>query len=113
MIPLNGHGYVTETWLRQTIENYRSRDDVFRDDFLKGVIFSELTKGSSLGISPAANNLLESLGTCWIGTYDVNDGDDPLPGPYVTDGHHLLEIFRLYDDLQGAFMNSFISTPYS
>ena len=114
VIPLGYHGHVAEIWLRQTIEDYRSNDDVFRDDFLKGVIFSGVTSGSSLDISPAANELLESLGTSWIEILDANDGDDtPLPGPYVTAGHHLLEIFRLYDDLQGAFMNGFISTPYS
>ena len=114
VIPLGCHGCVTETWLRQTIENYRSNDDVFRDDFLEGVIFSGVTSGSSLDISPGANELLESLGTSWVEIFDVNDGDDsPLPGPYVTAGNHLLEIFRLYDDLQGAFMNGFISTPYS
>ena len=113
MIPLGCYGHVTEIWLRQTLENYRSNDDVFRDDFLKGVIFSGVTRGSSLDISPEANELLESLGTSWIEILDVNDGEDtPLPGPYVTAGHHLLEIFRLYDDLQGAFMNGFISTPY-
>ena len=114
MIPLGCHDHVTELWLRQTIENYRTNDDVFRDDFLKGVIFSGVTNGSSLEISPAAKELLESLGNSWIEILDVNDGDDtPSPGPYVTAGHHLLEIFRLYDDLQGAFMNGFISTPYS
>ena len=114
VIPLGCHGHVTETWLRQTIENYRSKDDVFRNDFLEGVVFSGVTSGSSLEISPAANELLESLGTGWVEILDVNDGDDiPLPGPYVTAGNHLLEIFRLYDDLQGAFMNGFISTPYS
>ena len=112
VIPLGCHDHVTETWLSQTIENYRSNDDVFRNDFLKGVIFSG--SGSSLDISPAANELLESLGTSWIEILDVKDGDDtPLPGSYVTAGHNLLEIFRLYDDLQGAFMNGFISTPYS
>ena len=114
MIPLGYHGHVAELWLRQTIEDYRSNDDVFRDDFLEGVIFSGVTSGSSLDIAPAANELLESLGTSWIEILDVNDGDDtPSPGPYVTDRHDLLEIFRLYDDLQGAFTNGSISTAYS
>ena len=113
MIPLDCRGHVTEAWLRQTIETYRSEDDVFRDDFLKGVIFSGVTSGSNPDISPVANELLESLGTSWIEIRDVNEGDDtPLPGPYVAAEHHLLEIFRLYDDHQGAFMTGFTSTPY-
>ena len=36
-------------------------DDVFRDDFLSGVVFTGVTDGTSLDISPTASVLLESL----------------------------------------------------
>lgn len=89
-------------------------DDVFRDEFLGGVIFTGVASGASLDISPAANQLLASLGTSWIESFDMDDEDDiPPPGPYFTAGHHLLAIFRVYDDVQGAFMIGLIPTAHS
>lgn len=114
MIPLDRNSHITEIWLRQVLETYRSKDDVFRDDFLSGVIFTGVTSGTSLDISPAANKLLKSLGNNWVDTLDIDGADDiPPPGPYVTARQHLLEVFRLYDDVQGAFMNVLTPTPHS
>ena len=114
VISLVPNNRITETWLRQAPESYRSTDDVFRDDFLAGVIFTAVTGGTSVTISPAAYKLLESLGTCWVETLDTDSKDDvPPPGPYVAAGQQLSEIFRLYDDFQGAFMNGLIPTPHS
>ena len=114
VIPLGPNNHVTETWLRQALESYRSTDDVFRDDFLAGVIFTAVTGRKSVTISPAAKNLLESLGTCWVQMLDTDGKDDtPPPGPYVAAGQQLSEVFRLYDDVQGAFMNGIISKPHS
>ena len=111
---LGANNRITETWLRQALETYRSTDDVFLDDFLAGVIFTAVTGGTSVTISPAANKLLESLGTCWVETLDTDSKDDtPPPGPYVAAGQQLSEIFRLYDDFQGAFMNGLIPTPHA
>ena len=111
----SGHNKcITDIWLAQTLETYRTADDVFRDDFLSGVIFTGLTDGTCVDISPAAHQLLESLGNSWIETLDTNDIDKtPPPGPYVTAGQHLLEVFRLYDDVQGAFMNGLIPARHS
>ena len=94
----------------QVLEAYRSADDVFRDDFLNVVIFTGVTNGD---ISRAARKLLESLGTNWIETLDSDGADDiPPPGPYVTAGQHLLEVFRLYNDVQGAFMHGLIPASH-
>lgn len=114
VIPLNRNRRVTYTWLRQTLEIYRSTDDVFRDEFLSGVIFTGVTSGTSLDISPEAELLLKSLGMSWHEEFDVDAADNtPLPGPYVVAEQHLLEIFRLYTDSQGAFMNSLIPAPHT
>ena len=94
----------------QVLEAYRSADDVFRDDFLNVVIFTGVTNGH---ISRAARKLLESLGTSWIETIDTDGTDDiPPPGPYITAGQHLLEVFRLYNDVQGAFMHGLIPASH-
>lgn len=109
MIHSGHNNCITDIWLAQILKFYRAADDVFREDFLSGVIFTGLTNGTCVDVSPAANQLLESLGNSWIETLDTNDIDKiPPPGPYVTAGQHLLEIFRLYDDVQGAFMNGII-----
>ena len=94
----------------QVLEAYRSADDVFCDDFLNGVIFTGVTNGH---ISQAARKLLESLGNSWIETIDTGGADDiPPPGPYVTAEQHLLEVFRLYNDGQGAFMHGLIPASH-
>ena len=114
MLPLDCNGHVTEIWLRKALETYRRTDDVFCDDFLSGVIFTGVAGGTSPEISPAANELLESLGMSWSDILHPDDEDEtPPPGPYVAVGQQLLEIFRLYEDVQGAFMNGLISTSHS
>ena len=101
---------VTEAWLRETLEAYRSTDDVFQDDFLSGVIFSRVKyppSSSSLDISPSARRLLKSLGTMWLDTIESSLVDElPLPGPYIVVRRELREILRLHDDVQGAFIQS-------
>ena len=99
---------VSEEWLRKTIENYKTIDDVFRNEFLTGVIFA--AKRAELEVTATAQNLLRSLGNGWIEIHDLNLVDSvPAPGPYMTNGRELLEVFRLYDDTQGAFMTGLIS----
>lgn len=89
-------------------------DDVFRDNFLNGVIFIGVPSGTSPDISPAAYKLLESLGSRCVEPFDTDGADEtPPPGPYVTAEQYLLEIFRIYDDVQGAFMNGIIPKPHS
>ena len=114
VIPLGPDNRVTEVWLRQILDIYRSTDDVFRDEFLQGVIFTGLTSGTSLDISRAARQLLEWLGTSWVEAYDHEAQDEiPPPGPYFTAEQHLLEIFKLYNDVQGAFINGLMPTSSS
>lgn len=114
VIAVDSNNQITESWLRRTLEIHRLSDDVFRDDFLSGVIFTGVASEASLKVSPAATKLLKSLGNSWVQTFDTHDQDDaPPPGPYVTDKNNLLEVFRLYDDIQGAFMNGLIWKPES
>ena len=72
------------------------------------MMFTEATKGKGLDIASGGHKLLKSLGTTWIEVVETPDaeatGATPLPGPYLPHGGHLLQIFRLYDDVQGAFI---------
>ena len=75
------------------------------------VIFTGGMRGASLDVCPAAHELLESLGTRWIEELDADGACDiPPPGPYVAAERRLLEVFRLHDDVQGAFMQSLVPT---
>lgn len=109
MIALEGRTKVTKDWLCGELERYRSTDDVFCDDFLSGVIFAGAVINSKPDISPDAYQLLKSLGTKWMEVPSFLDvGNNLLPGPYLACNQVLLEVFRLYDDTQGAFMNSIV-----
>ena len=109
MIALDGHTTVTRDWLSGVLDRYRSADDVFCDAFLRGVIFTGASDRSNITILPDAWQLLISLGTTWTDTLNLADaGEIPKPGPYIASDQVLLEIFRLYDDTQGAFMNSVV-----
>ena len=109
VIALDGHTTVTSMWLCRELDRYRSADDVFCDAFLTGVILTGASDPCGITISPDAWQLLGSLGTTWAEVLRfVDTGHFPKPGPYVASDGVLLEIFRLYDDTQGAFMSSVV-----
>ena len=114
VVPLDRNSHITEIRLRQVIETYRSTDVVFRVSFLIGVISTGVTSETSLDIPPAVYKLLESLGTSWVEPLDT-DGVDEIPpsAPHVTAGQYLLQFFRIYDDVQGAFIDGIIPKPHS
>lgn len=104
---------VTKKWLMDSIDGWRSQDDVFRDDFLGGIAFTGVDRKEDLKIDPNAQNLLASLGICWTDVFSPKYREAvPLPGPYFVSSRQLLEIRRLYDDTHGAFVTSFIASSY-
>lgn len=98
--------WITKSWIQQKLQSYRSADDVFRDEFLNGVIFTGGTE--SLQVSPEASDHLASLGTVWTEIENDETVDRPSPGPYLASERQLWEARRLYDDMQGAFMTGII-----
>jgi hypothetical protein len=103
---VEGQSSVTKDWLQQELANFRLTDDVFCIEFLSGVMFTRVAPGADLDITPDASKLFRSLGTNWI---EVSNAKVTLPpGPYLTSGRQLLEVFKLYDDVQGAFITNLI-----
>lgn len=90
-----------EDWVRNAIAEYQKLDDVFRTDFLNGVIFVGSPK---VEVTHGARKLLHSLGTSWIELADSSSGSSPLPGLYHVIEKQLYEIWKLYEDSQGAFL---------
>lgn len=100
-------GFVGGDFIKKKLATYRSVDDVFRKEFLSGVIFTEVDAGFE--VTPEAIDLLKSLGTTWVEVLEYGaTKDTPAPGPYITYERQLLEVFRLYDDTQGAFVTSVV-----
>ena len=99
--------FVEEIWLRQTISDYEAKDDVFRKEFLGGVLF---TGSPHVAITSGANDFLHSLGVSWIEIHILEASlvPAPLPGPYYVVNQQISEIWRLYNDVQGAFLTSLI-----
>ena len=106
VIPLSdGCVSVKEDLLREAIARYDKSDDVFRKDFLSGVMF---TGSSKVQVTPEAIEMLHSAGTSWIEVVDANTPSTPPPGPYYVLGERMLDIWELHDDSQGAFLTSLI-----
>jgi hypothetical protein len=99
---------VEEGWLKNIIAKYEKLDDVFRVDFLCGVIF---TGSPKIEFTPGAYKLLQSLGTRWIevaDTYTANPASNPPPGIYYVIDKQLHAIWRLYEDSRGAFLTALV-----
>jgi hypothetical protein len=78
VIPLSdGCVSVKEDWLREAIARYDKSDDVFRKDFLSGVMF---TGSSKVQVTPEAIEMLHSAGTSWIEVVDANTPSTPHQG---------------------------------
>jgi hypothetical protein len=98
--------YVEEEWLKDIITKYEKLDDVFRIDFLSGVIF---TGSPKFELTPGAYKLLQSLGTRWIEVADTaNPVSIPPPGVYYVIDKQLHDIWKLYEDSHGAFLTALV-----
>lgn len=106
---------LTTTANRPTLEqldlvlrNAKENDDVFREEFLQGVILL-VSKGLDEQIAKDARALLPNRGNIWV---DVRSQSEPClsPGTYVADRSILWSVRRLYDDHQKAFLTAFKPT---
>lgn len=105
---------VTKKWLLDSIDGWRSQDDVFRDDFLAGIAFTGVERKEDIKIDPDAQTFLASLGVCRTDVFSSKHAEAvPLPGPYLVSSRRLLEIRRLYDDTHKAFITSLTAGPDS
>lgn len=104
IINVKDQSLVTSEWLAAKLHMFRKQDDVFRYDFLHGVLF---TSAQEIEILEEAKNLLKSLGTVWIDKLTTS-ARSLNPGVYLASDQMLHEIRRLYDDSHGCFLASLI-----
>jgi hypothetical protein len=101
---------ISEEFLRNTIQLYRLQDDVFRDAFLRCVVFSLASCDAGADIvEPRAIEYLKAHGNQYIQLVERAAGKICLaPGVYIFCKGALYEAYRLFKDSQGAFLTPVI-----
>lgn len=102
-----GRDSVEEDWLREKISKFKREDDVFRPEFLSGVIF---TASNPFSLSTTVGEVLRSeFGTTLIETVvSPESAARPEQGPYYLHCDQAFSIWKLCDDTQGAFLSSLV-----
>lgn len=95
--------------LQKLYRDFQASDDVFRPEFLQGVI----VRGAA---SPESSSSLQELwndwGTKWQYFDNAEDSNNVIPsGPYVVQQGHLAQVWRLYDDHNKAFLTAVWPSP--
>ncbi|KAI9767312.1 MAG: hypothetical protein M1840_005721 [Geoglossum simile] len=80
-------------------------DDVFDAAFLNGIIFTGSKEPEGL-VAAQLGELLDLWGTAWSKHMVEDSPKQPSPGLYVWKNNALWNVYRMYDDLNGAFMAS-------
>jgi hypothetical protein len=101
---------ISEEFLRNTIQLYRSQDNVFQDAFLRCVVFSLASCDAGVDIvKPRAIEYLKAHGNQYIQLVDRAAGVTCIaPGVYIFSKGALYEAYRLFKDDQGAFLTPVI-----
>lgn len=102
-----GHNSITEEWFRCEIARFLENDDVFRTEFLQGVILI----GENLheiAVSNEASQFLKSLGTQWVRSFSSTDSNGNLArvGPHALFNGFVREVWRLYSDTNGTLLTA-------
>ncbi|KAI9834946.1 MAG: hypothetical protein M1819_002669 [Sarea resinae] len=92
-------------WLRTYINRQKQFDDVFDAAFLNGIVFTGSKEPESL-VAAELKELLDLWGTTWSKHMVEDSPTQPSPGLYVWKNNSLWNTYRMYDDLNGAFMAS-------
>ena len=98
ILPIESRETVTPAWL----EGFIGSDDVIRREFLESIVFVTSSLPEESVLTPDCQALLESWGSKWT----VRHNSDGLAGPFWVAGKGVWQIYRLYDDCQGAFLCS-------
>lgn len=95
---------LNQHWLQDYVDESLKTDDVFRLEFLAGVIFIT-EEAQNTDLSQMAVTMLQTWGTSWSIAYAQSSlGSEECSGPHLLDQGKLYKAYRLYDDVNGAFM---------
>lgn len=95
---------ITVNWLQHNIEHYQKEDDVFQPDFLRRILLYG-AKEEDVEIADGVDEFLNSIGTRWIRCLpSESPGSSLTPGPYALVQDRLRKVYRLHNDMNGAFL---------
>lgn len=105
-------GQTTEEYdLQGLFTDWAANDDVFRTEFLEGVVFVS-TSNQKSNSSQVPDTLRQKWGTNLCLTLPTDVPESMLPiGPHLLERGKLYTVYRLYDDVNGAFMTA--TKPYT
>lgn len=94
------------TWLHDQIQTWLHMDDIFKPAFLAGMIFVTATEKNSnqLDLSPFIESLPKEWKPDWWITFQQDIGSQLRPGPHMVSQRKVFSIYRIHDDVNGAFM---------
>ncbi|KAF9630230.1 hypothetical protein BFW01_g411 [Lasiodiplodia theobromae] len=99
-------------FVKKNVEDFTTKDDVFREEFLEGIIIHGLND-SSVTIKVEKSELHE-WNTEWIKGQFPGDQEGILrPGPYLIMSGVPYEVFRIMDDENKAFIQSTLTSKDS
>ncbi|RAL00203.1 amidase signature enzyme [Aspergillus ibericus CBS 121593] len=95
---------ITIDWLAAIISECQAKDDVFHVSFLQGIILVGLDD-ALITMADGVHDYMQKVGIEWI--QSIPEGDEDIhPGPYFLTNGLLQEVWRLYPDTNGAFLEA-------
>ena len=95
---------INKPWLQLILETYIRNDDVFRWEFLSGIIFTGASE-SEVELTNGAHEFLKSMGNEWIEWAEKGAQQLQISlGPCAFLDGEFSSIFRLFDDSTKAFL---------
>ncbi|KAK4203016.1 amidase signature domain-containing protein [Triangularia verruculosa] len=91
------------TWLWNQIKDWQNIDDVFSPEFLAGIV-AVVSSEDPQGLDAAISLIPKDIQPSWWASVSGTVAEELDPGPYVVFGGILSRIYRLYDNVAGAFI---------
>ncbi|KAM0122645.1 hypothetical protein ACP6JC_000712 [Aspergillus fumigatus] len=92
------------TWLQNQIQAWLHIDDIFQPEFLSGIIVVTEDNGIQPNLSASIESLPKEWKPDWWIFFNKEVGGQLHPGPRMVSYGKIHTVYRIYDDVNGAFM---------
>ncbi|KAK8018782.1 amidase signature enzyme [Apiospora marii] len=97
-------------WVKPTIQHFEECDDVFRPEFLEGLIVISTSQKDKFWEPRNCYLLGPKVRTSWVHVTRSRSHYQLKPGPYYLHNGYLWPVSRLYEDTQKCFLATFKPT---
>ncbi|KAK3373516.1 amidase signature domain-containing protein [Lasiosphaeria ovina] len=94
----------SDAWLRDQTRAWTDVDDVFSSEFLDGLVVVVPDDLNEVDITASIGILSEDSRPRWWATVPAGSHGQLLPGPYLLSKGRLHRAYKVYDDVNGAFV---------